>query len=52
MHNIILNRNVALPGNAEWFGLSKAVKFAYLKRKSKMERTRKSPSKVKGTKQR
>jgi hypothetical protein len=37
LHNIILNRNVALPGNAEWFGLSKAVKFAYLKRKSKME---------------
>jgi hypothetical protein len=36
-HNIILNRNVALPGNAEWFGLHKAVKFAYLKRKSKME---------------
>jgi hypothetical protein len=37
LHNIILNRNVALPGNAEWFGLHKAVKFAYLKRKSKME---------------
>jgi uncharacterized protein Yka (UPF0111/DUF47 family) len=37
LHNIILNRNVALPGNAEWFGLPKAVKFAYLKRKSKME---------------
>jgi hypothetical protein len=28
---------VALPGNAEWFGLHKAVKFAYLKRKNKME---------------
>lgn len=37
LHNIILNRNVALPGNAEWFGLRKAVKIAYLKRKSKME---------------
>jgi len=36
-HNIILNRNVALPGNAEWFGLHKAVKFAYLKRKKQME---------------
>jgi len=36
-HNIILNRNVALPGNAEWFGLRKAVKIAYFKRKSKME---------------
>jgi hypothetical protein len=33
----IIYNNVALPGNAEWFGLSRAVKFAYLKRKSKME---------------
>jgi hypothetical protein len=29
MHNIILNNIIALQGNAEWFGLSKAVKFAY-----------------------
>jgi hypothetical protein len=28
-HNIILNRNVALQGNAELVGLLKAVKFAY-----------------------
>jgi predicted RNA-binding protein with EMAP domain len=35
--NIILNRNVALQGNAELVGLHQAVKFAYLKRKSKME---------------
>jgi hypothetical protein len=28
---------VALQGNAEWFGLPKAVKFAYSKRKKQME---------------
>jgi hypothetical protein len=33
----IIYNIVALPGNAEWFGLHQAVKFAYFKRKNKME---------------
>jgi hypothetical protein len=33
----IIYNSIALPGNAEWFGLLKAVNFAYLKRKKQME---------------